>query len=195
MAQAKDTVPADEELKAWFAERPAFERQRLFTQPRVVYEAAYVDLSEGATFDGAALLAAFPAAEGTDVEQLTRSYYDLNQRLRLKPIEEPAEDDAEEVTSPRSPSPRRRPVFDFGEVKDRARTESEFYPALGALLTELQDAQTAGCSSPAPTGSAWPRIAGPTRASSQRDPRVPGWGTATSPGSPSRRRGRSSLAS
>lgn len=146
VAQAKDTVPADEELKAWFAERPAFERQRLFTQPRVVYEAAYVDLSEGATFDGAALLAAFPAAEGTDVEQLTRSYYDLNQRLRfMKPIEEPAEDDAEEGDEPQKPKPApQAEPFDFEEVKDRARTESEFYAALGALLTELQDAQTAG---------------------------------------------------
>ncbi len=146
VTQAKDSVPSDEELKAWFAERPAFERQRLFTQPRVVHEAAYVDLSEGATFDGAALLAAFPAAEGTDVEQLTRSYYDLNQRLRfMKPIEEPEEDGAEEGDEPQEPKPApKAEPFDFEEVKDRARTESEYYAALGALLTELQDAQTAG---------------------------------------------------
>ncbi len=148
VTQAKDSVPADEELKAWFAERPAFERQRLFTQPRVVYEAAYVDLSEGATFDGASLLAAFPAAEGTDVEQLTRSYYDLNQRLRfMKPIEEDdaAEDDGAEGDEPQKPEPApQAEPFDFEEVEDRARTESELYAALGALLTELQDAQAAG---------------------------------------------------
>ena len=146
VTQAKDSVPSDEELKAWFAERPAFERQRLFTQPRVVYEAAYVDLSEGATFDGAALLAAFPAAEGTDVEQLTRSYYDLNQRLRfMKPVEEPEEGDAEEGDEPQEPKPApKAEPFDFEEVEDRARTESGLYAALGALLTELQDAQTAG---------------------------------------------------
>lgn len=146
VTQAKDSVPSDEELKAWFAERPAFERQRLFTQPRVVYEAAYVDLSEGAAFDGAALLAAFPAAEGTDVEQLTRSYYDLNQRLRfMKPVEEPEEGDAEEGDEPQEPKPApKAEPFDFEEVEDRARTESGLYAALGALLTELQDAQTAG---------------------------------------------------
>ena len=74
VTQAKDSVPSDEELKAWFAERPAFERQRLFTQPRVVYEAAYVDLSEGATFDGADLTNAnfFNAViTGTTVEGAT----------------------------------------------------------------------------------------------------------------------------
>ncbi|MEE2940636.1 MAG: hypothetical protein VX460_09660, partial [Planctomycetota bacterium] len=146
VTQAKDSVPSDEELKAWFAERPAFERQRLFTQPRVVYEAAYVDLSEGAAFDGASLLAAFPAAEGTDVEQLTRSYYDLNQRLRfMKPIEEPEADEAEEGEEPEKPEPApQAEPFAFEEVEDRARTESELYAALGALLTELQDAQAAG---------------------------------------------------
>lgn len=147
-AQAKDSVPSDDELKIWFGERPVFERQRLFTQPRVVYEAAYIDLSSETPFDGAALLAAFPAAEGTDVEQLTRSYYDLNQRLRfMKPAEETegegeGDDTEQEPTEPKA-APQTEP-YEFEEVKDRAATEAALYAALGALLTEMQDAQAAG---------------------------------------------------
>ena len=96
-AQAKTEVPTDEELTTWFHERPPFEQQRLFTQPRVQAQVAYVDLIAEPAFDATALLAAYPAAEGTDVDQLTRNYYDLNQRTRfMRPEEEvpPADDDA-----------------------------------------------------------------------------------------------------
>lgn len=149
-AQARTEVPSDEELLEWFHARPPFEQQRLFTQPRVVYEVAYVDLDADEPFDGSALLAAYPMADDADVEQLTRSYYDLNQRLRfMKPAAEPEDGDGDDQ-DPDSAEPQeaKKPEatepYPFEEVQDRARTEAELYAAMQVLLTELQDAQTAG---------------------------------------------------
>lgn len=147
VAQAKDETPGDDELLEWFHGLQPFQQQRLFNQPRVVYEAAYIDLDAETAFDGAALLAAFPAAEGTDVEQLTSTYYNLNQTLRFMKPQEPEAGDGEDGEGDDAAEPQettKPEPFDFEEVKDRARTESELFAAMGSLLAEMQDAATAG---------------------------------------------------
>ncbi len=165
-AQAKTEVPTDEELTTWFHERPPFEQQRLFTQPRVQAQVAYVDLIAEPAFDATALLAAYPAAEGTDVDQLTRNYYDLNQRTRfMRPEEEvpPADDDATDDDSgdgdsgdgesqddkkaePQEVKPTE--PYEFEEVKDRAQAEAAIYAAMSAFLTDVQDRKVAEESKP-----------------------------------------------
>jgi len=144
-AQAKSEVPTDEELLTWFHERPPFEQQRLFTEPRVQPQVAYVDLDAETPFDATALLAKYPAAEGTDVDQLTRSYYDLNQRSRfMRPAEETPDENADqnegadgEKVEPQETKPTE--PFDFDEVKDRAQTEAAIFAAMSAFLTDVQD--------------------------------------------------------
>lgn len=148
VAQAKSEVPSDEDLATWFHERPPFEQQRLFTQPRVQPQVAYAPLDGEVPFDAAALLAKYPAAEGTDVDQLTRSYYDLNQRTRfMRPAEETPADDAEgetedgEKAEPQEVKPTE--PYDFEEVKDKAQAEAAIYAAMSAFLTDVQDRKVA----------------------------------------------------
>lgn len=161
VAQAKTEVPESEELTTWFHERPPFEQQALFTQPRVQPQIAYVDLGAETPFDATALLAQYPAAEGTDVEQLTRSYYDLNQRTRfMRPEEEAPEEetpedesdgesqDGDKADPDEAKLSKANDPYEFDEVKDRAQAEAAIYAAMSAFLTDVQDRKVAEDSKP-----------------------------------------------
>lgn len=141
---ARAEAPDDEALAAWFHELPIFRQQTLFTQPTVTPDVAYVSLEEGAGFDPAALLAAYPAPEGTDLDEQARSYHVQNRSTRFRV---PAElqkqgtvgEDGELVV-PDTP----KLFYDLEEVRGQVDFEAPIHAAMRALLTDLQDRATQG---------------------------------------------------
>ncbi|MDG1049369.1 MAG: hypothetical protein P8M11_08480 [Planctomycetota bacterium] len=142
--QARSEVLDDEALAAWYHEQPIFRQQTLFTQPTVTPDVAYVPLGEGAEFDAAALLAAYPAPEGTDLEEQARSYHVQNRSTRFRvPADEQKKatigEDGEAVV-PEVP----KLFYDLEEVREQVDYEAPIHAAMRALLTDLQDRATAG---------------------------------------------------
>lgn len=131
---AADAPATDEELAAWVdglgaAARAPFtipERDRL-EQVRLVF---------GDDFDGTALLAAWPAPEGTDPEEQARSYHGLMSASRfMNPF-------------PENPTPesfrnwvQTKP---FEEVAEQARAEAPLYFAFEAFHDSLLERLEAG---------------------------------------------------
>ena len=142
--QARSEAPDDETLTTWFHELPIFRQQTLFTQPTVTPDVMYVPLGEGAEFDPAALLAAYPAPEGTDLEEQARSYHTQNRSTRFRvPPEEQKEatvgEDGEKVVDE---TPKL--FYDLEEVREQVDFEAPIHAALRALLTDLQDRANQG---------------------------------------------------
>lgn len=134
-AEAEAELPSDEDLTAWYADRPLPEKMRLYTQELFVPEVVYVDLTADAPA-AEALLAAYPAPEGIDLDSQARTYYDLYRTQRfVKPAEtqEPGDEAA----------PKSKEFFEFEEVKDQALLESQIKSALEAFLTDIADRQAA----------------------------------------------------
>ena len=141
---ARAEAPDDEALAAWFHELPIFRQQTLFTQPTVTPDVAYVSLEEGAGFDPAALLAAYPAPEGTDLEEQARSYHIQNRstRFRVPPEKqnEAVQGEDGQLVVPDAP----KMFYDLEEVRERVDFEAPIHAAMRALLTDLQDRATQG---------------------------------------------------
>ncbi len=141
---ARAEAPDDEALAAWFHELPIFRQQNLFTQPTVTPDVAYVAIGEGAAFDPAALLAAYPAPEGTDLEEQARSYHVQNRNSRFRVPKElqmqgTVGEDGELVV-PDAP----KLFYDLEEVREQVDFEAPIHAAMRALLTDLQDRATQG---------------------------------------------------
>ncbi|MDG1492029.1 MAG: hypothetical protein P8R43_09055 [Planctomycetota bacterium] len=142
--QARAEAPDDETLVGWFHGRPLFEQQALFSPQTVTADVAYVPLGEGAAFDAAALLAAYPAPEGTDLEGQANSYYNAGRALRFGvPAELQMEaiigEDGEEII-PAAP----KLFYELEEVREQVDVEAPIYAAMRAWLTDLQDRRTQG---------------------------------------------------
>ncbi len=142
--QARSEAPDDETLTTWFHERPPFEQQALFTPQTVTADVAYVPLGEGATFDAAALLAAYPAPEGTDVSEQANSYYTANRAARFAvPADQqmlPTVGEDGEKILPETP----KLFYELEEVQGQVDVEAPIYAAMRAWLTDLQDRRTQG---------------------------------------------------
>lgn len=159
--QAMAEVPEDDALTTWFHERPQFEQEKLYTEARVVPEVAYVPLAADAAFDAAALLAAYPAPEGIDVDEQARNYHRQfrSTRFRVPPEEQkqPQKDEESEGDDgaegdgdadgaddePKADDPPKL-FYEFEEVEEQVRKEAPIHAALGAFLTDLQDKANAG---------------------------------------------------
>ena len=143
MDQARSEAPDDEALTTWFHELPIFRQQTLFTQPTVTPDVAYVPLGEGAGFDPAALLAAYPAPEGTDLEEQARSYHTQNRSTRFRV---PADQQQTTIGEDGEKIVRDTPklFYDLEEVREQVDYEAPIHAALRALLTDLQDRSSQG---------------------------------------------------
>ena len=142
--QARSEAPDDETLAAWFHERPLFEQQGLFTAQTVTADVAYVPVGEGAAYDAAALLAAYPAPEGTDLAEQASSYYTVNRATRFavpadQQLVATVGEDGEKII-PETP----KLFYELEEVQEQVDFEAPIYAAMRAWLTDLQDRRTQG---------------------------------------------------
>ena len=139
VATAEAETPADEALTEWFHGLQDFEQRKLYSEERVQGTIAYM-LMDG-EFDATALTAAYPALEGTDVDQQAQSYFSQFRTTRFKaPQEEPAE--AEEGAEPQEKPTKL--FYDFEEVEEQVRAEAPIHAALTDFVTDLQDKAAAG---------------------------------------------------
>ena len=131
---ARAEIPGDEELEAWFDEKPDWERSALNLPEKRAAEVAIFKNIDATPAAG--LLAAFPPAEGTDPDERANEYYNaVFTRRFVRPV--PDEVEPEEVV----PSGA---FLSFDEVKDQALAEAPVYDALQAWLTDLTNRQAAG---------------------------------------------------
>lgn len=139
VATAQAETPDDATLTDWFHALPEFEQRKLYSEERVQGNIAYA-LLDG-NFDATALMAAYPASEGTDLDQQAQSYFNQFRTTRFKaPQEDPAEEPAEEGAE----KPPTKLFYDFEEVETQVRAEAPIYAALTDFITDLQDKAAAG---------------------------------------------------
>ncbi|MEM8712830.1 MAG: hypothetical protein AAGG01_17910, partial [Planctomycetota bacterium] len=139
IATAESETPDDETLTTWFRERPEFEQRRLWSEERVVAKVAYLDLD--GEVDTTALLEAFPAPEGVDLDQQAQSYFSQFRTTRFRVPEEvqaslPSEEG--EADAPK------KLFYDFEDVEAQVRAEAPVHAALSDFVTSLQDRAAEG---------------------------------------------------
>ena len=131
---AADAPQTDEELLAWVEELPAGRKAAFQVPERAAVE--QVRLTWGDDLDGTALLATWPAAEGTDPEAQARAYHGLMSGTRFaNPF--PENPTPESIQSWVQTKP-------FEEVADQARAEAPLYFALEAWHADLLARREAG---------------------------------------------------
>lgn len=116
--------PDDAALQAWFDGRPDYERNQYQTPASQRVEFIGVDLSDPTrSFD--TLLAAYPAADDTDIDARAQEYYDTSYFARFKrpePLEAPEDGSIEDFQS--------RVYFTFDEVVEDCLREAAIKDAL-----------------------------------------------------------------
>lgn len=154
--QAKANAPSDEELQAWLDEQPPFAQQRYQTEVQVRAEVAWLPLD--GEFDGSALLAKYPAAEGTDPAARAELYYNAARMTRFRFPEEETEDqgvqdgdapaqdgegDGEAAPADEAPAQDEAPAADeaTGEVTEEGASEAADGEAAGETDGEAEGAQ------------------------------------------------------
>lgn len=127
--EALAALPDDEELKAWYDELPQWDKQKYFTDERVLASVAYLPLD--GSFEASGLLEKFPLPEDWDEEAQARSYYNRFTAVRFKnPAAEVGE--GEEL-------PADVPLYlEFEAVAERAAEEARIHQALGAFLEDMR---------------------------------------------------------
>jgi len=143
--EARGQLPEDEALLAWWQTQPIRDQSALYSEPRVVPQVAWLDLS--GSFDPAALLAAFPRPDGTDEVALAQQYYDRFKALRyLKPVtpEEPKEGEGEgekQDDADQEPADLYQP---FDEVQENAKREALIEAALVDFIADIKQRVAGG---------------------------------------------------
>ncbi|MEM1447653.1 MAG: hypothetical protein AAGI22_01000 [Planctomycetota bacterium] len=142
--QAKTEIIDDEALLTWFRERPQFEQEKLYTEPRVVPEVLYVPLGDGAEFDSTRLVEAYPAPDGVDLDEQARNYHRQFMTFRFRvPEDEQEQEETAEGDDESVPAPKKL-FYDFEEIEEQVRREAPIHAAFVAFQTDLQDRVTAG---------------------------------------------------
>lgn len=138
--EARATLPDDAALEAYFDALPAFQKSRFNTEPRVSGEIAWFDPALGR--DHGALLARYPADEGSDPEEVANQYYNSFSSVRFtRPAPETEGLSEDERLAAMEGY---EPFFSFDEVADQARAEAPVYYAMTDWLTDLRQRTTAG---------------------------------------------------
>lgn len=135
---ARAELPADPELEAWLGSLSEAERTRFRSPERTRAELAGVQL--GGPLGADALLAAYPAPEGADVEARAKEYYDQVFYMRFtrpEPLDAGSEQPSQEDF-------KRNFYFTFDEVAESARAEAPVWHALNAWLADVQTRQDVG---------------------------------------------------
>ena len=148
--EARQALPGDEELLAWFHEQPPAEQRKHYTEQEYRVEAAYLPLDpipEG--FDETALLEAYPAPEGADPERLLTTYYNLARLPRFKVAQTQDESEGGEADDSNEQEPATPSFKPLEEVREQCEREAALHRALGSWLRDLQEQATAAKTEPA----------------------------------------------
>jgi len=133
---ARAELPADAELEAWLADLSEADRARFRSPERT--RAELVGIQLGGPIAADALLAAYPAPEGSDAEARAKEYYESVFWMRFTRPEPLSSENSSQDDF------KRNFYFTQEEVADSVRAEAPVWHALNAWLADVQKRQDAG---------------------------------------------------